>query len=220
MGKKFAASYSSGKDSTLAVYRAIEEGMEPVSLILTQNNDPSISWFHGLSEEMTGELSKALDIPIERVVTSGEAYAADFEKALIKCREKGAEVCVFGDIDIEGHLEWCTERCRNAGLTAYFPLWHRNREDVVREFIDSGFSTYLTVINSDVMDEKYIGQKLTYELLEEMKEDGIDVCGENGEYHSFVTDGPLFSRPVVVQFSKAKKESHYLVMDVEPVKHK
>ena len=85
--------------------------------------------------------------------------------------------------------------------------------------MDSGFSTYLTVINTDVMDEKYIGKKLTPELMEEMKSEGIDVCGENGEYHSFVTDGPLFSRPVVVQFSENRKTSHYLVKDVVPVKH-
>ena len=219
MGKKFVASYSSGKDSTLAVYKAIKEGMEPVKLILTQNNDPSISWFHGLSDEMTEELSSALNIPIERVVTSGEEYAANFEKALLRGKEAGAEVCVFGDIDIEGHLEWCSERCEKACLKAYFPLWHRKREDVVREFMDSGFSTYLTVINTDVMDEKYIGKKLTPELMEEMKSEGIDVCGENGEYHSFVTDGPLFSRPVVVQFSENRKTSHYLVKDVVPVKH-
>ena len=130
-------------------------------------------------------------------------------------KEAGAEVCIFGDIDIEGHLEWCTERCRNAGLEAYFPLWHRKREDVVREFLKEGFSTYLTVINTDVMDEKYIGKKITLELLEEMKKEGIDVCGENGEYHSFVKDGPLFKHPVDVKFGSPEKQGHYLCIEVK-----
>ena len=218
MGKKFVASYSSGKDSTLAVYKAIKEGMEPVNLILTQNNDPSISWFHGLSEEMVKVLSEAIDIPIDRVVTSGEEYAANFEAALRRGKEAGAEVCIFGDIDIEGHLEWCTERCRNAGLEAYFPLWHKKREDVVKEFLDNGFSTYLTVINTDVMDKKYIGQKLTREMMEELKKEGVDACGENGEYHSFVTDGPLFKHPVKVRFKEPAVQSHYLCIEVIPEK--
>lgn len=215
MGKKFIASYSSGKDSTLAVYKAIQEGMEPLKLILTQNNSPSISWFHGLSDEMVRNLQEVLNIPIEKIVTSNEEYAKNFEEALRRGKEAGAEVCVFGDIDIEGHLEWCSERCRNAGLEAYFPLWHKSRKSVVLDFIKSGFTTYLTVVNTDVMDEKYIGEKLTEDLLGQLEEDGVDVCGENGEYHSLVTDGPLFSHPLDVHFGEPEKQGHYICLPVE-----
>lgn len=215
MGKKFIASYSSGKDSTLAIYKAIKEGMEPVKLILTQNDDPAISWFHGLSDEMVEALQQILNIPIERVVTNSEAYAKDFEEALCKGKEEGAEVCVFGDIDIEGHLEWCSERCKNAGLEAYFPLWHRNRKSVVLDFINSGFSTYLTVVNTDVMSEKYIGKQLTEEIVKQLEHEGVDVCGENGEYHSLVTDGPIFTHSLDVKFGKPEKQGHYVCLPVE-----
>ncbi len=215
MGKKFIASYSSGKDSTLAIYKAIKEGMEPVKLILTQNNDPAISWFHGLSDEMVEALQQIINIPIEKIVTNSEAYAKDFEAALRKGKQEGAEVCVFGDIDIEGHLEWCSERCKNAGLEAYFPLWHRDRKSVVLDFINSGFSTYLTVVNTNVMNEKYIGKQLTEEIVEQLEQEGVDVCGENGEYHSLVTDGPIFTHSLDVKFGNPEKQGHYICLPVE-----
>jgi len=110
-GRKFVASYSGGKDSILAIYRAIKLGMKPVSLIITFNVDMERSWFHGIPDELLSEVSASLDIPIKLIKTSGEDYAANFEKELKVQKENGAEICVFGDIDLEEHLQWCTARC-------------------------------------------------------------------------------------------------------------
>ena len=194
-GKKFVASYSSGKDSTLAVYKAIQAGMEPIGLIITYNTDAERIWFHGLSEEVIQRLSDSLEIPIRLIRTSGAEYEINFEKTLKEFKEAGADVCVFGDIDIEGHLEWGRQRCANTGLEACYPLWQMNRKDAVLEFLNNGFTTRLIAVNTDKLGLEYLGEPLTLDLMHRMEEAGVDVCGENGEYHTLVTGGPLFKKP-------------------------
>lgn len=193
---KFTGSYSSGKDSTLAIYKAILMGFEPQSLIMTYNEDKNKTWFHGIDEKMIEKLCDSLQIPIRLLRTSGKDYEMNFERVLREESAKGAEICVFGDIDIEEHLAWNTDRCNNADIKPLLPLWKKSREQVVYDFIDSGFITYITVIDTQKMDAKYIGKQLTRELVSELKSEGVDACGENGEYHTFVCDGPLFSKPV------------------------
>lgn len=204
MGKKFVGSFSTGKDSTLAIYKAIEMGYEPHKLIITYNTKAEKAWFHGVESEIIDMFSNSLKIPVELVKTDGDDYEEAFEEALKKCREEGCEVCVYGDIDIENHLKWGIERCENAGLEPVFPLWQRNREDVVREFIEQGFKTVITTINIKKMNPAYLGRILDIRLLEELRGEGIDVCGENGEYHTLVVDGPLFAYPLKLEFSEER----------------
>jgi len=192
MGKKFVASYSGGKDSCFAVYKAVKEGLVPIELITTYNENRS--WFHGIQDSLLQRVSASLEIPLTLVRTSGELYHINFERALMTAKEKGAELCVFGDIDIEEHLEWCTARCRATGITPYFPLWKRERKDVVNEFLDAGFSSLITVVNTEKLSDKFLGCVLSHDIVNEIEESGADACGENGEYHSFTFDGPLFRR--------------------------
>lgn len=202
-GKKFVASYSCGKDSTLAIYRAIKMGMIPVELITTYNIDRERSWFHGIPNELLDRISKEIDIPISLVKTKGSDYERNFVSKLKEAKEKGAEVCVFGDIDIEGHFEWCSKVCEKAGIQAYFPLWNEERRKVVYEFIDEGFKTIITIVDGSRMPEHFVGKILTRDIADEIAASGADICGENGEYHSFAFDGPLFKQSV--DFIKKEK---------------
>ncbi len=195
-GKKFIASFSSGKDSTLAIYRAILQGMVPMELITTYNIDKGRTWFHGIPKPILDNISREINIPISFIETSGEMYTENFEAKLKNAKEKGAQVCVFGDIDIEGHLEWCTDRCKAVGIEAYFPLWQENRKKLVYEFIDLGFKTMITVVDTSRMSERFVGKILTRQVADEIAASGADICGENGEYHTFVFDGPLFKSPI------------------------
>lgn len=102
----------------------------------------------------------------------------------------------FGDIDLEGHLEWCTQRCKAVGLEAFFPLWKESRKKLVYEFIDLGFKTLITVVDTSRMPEYFVGKVLTREVADEIEKSGADICGENGEYHTFAFDGPLFKNAV------------------------
>ena len=209
---KFVCSYSGGKDSTLALYRAIQAGHEPVALLVTCDKENERSWFHNIPYALMKDAAQALKIPLLRVETEGERYAGDFEQALIECGKMGAGMCVFGDIDIQEHYDWCDARCKNAGMESFFPLWQQLRQEVVAAFLEAGFQALITVVNTDSMDESYVGQTLCKALVSKMAAEGVDVCGEMGEYHTFVYDGPLFSRPVpFVMEPPEKKNKHVRV---------
>ncbi|MDF2950393.1 MAG: diphthine--ammonia ligase [Sedimentibacter sp.] len=213
-GKKFIASYSGGKDSTLAIHRAIKQGMEPIELVTTYNTDRKQSWFHGISKQLLDNISKEIQIPIILMETTGEQYTLNFEAYLRAAKEKGAEVCVFGDIDLEEHLKWCTDRCVAAGIKAYFPLWKEARKDMVYEFIDSGFKTMITVVDTSRLSEDFIGKILTKQVAAEIERVGADICGENGEYHSFAFDGPLFKNPVKFKTGDVIHHDKYVIMPI------
>jgi len=212
---KFVASYSGGKESALALYRAIKQGHEPIALITTYTIDDDRSHFHGLSEEVLESVSKSLDIPLWLVKTSGEEYLQNFEKALRRAKEQGAEGCVFGDIDIDGHLKWCGDRCENVGLEALFPLRGERRSDVVYEFIDSGFVANISIVNTEKLADEFLGQQLTKDVAEAIAAQGADICGENGEYHTVVTDGPIFKRPVGFSFGEKVVRDNYAMLPVQ-----
>lgn len=214
-GKKFVASYSVGKDSTLSIYRAIKQGMVPMELFTTFNVDRKRSWFHGVPLPLLNRISKEINIPVTVIETTGEKYTENFESKLRRAKENGAEVCVFGDIDIEGHLEWCTERCKTVGLEAYFPLWKESRKKLVYEFIDLGFKTMLTVVDNTRMPEGFVGKILTKEVAKEIADYGADICGENGEYHTFTFDGPLFSKAVEFQTFDPIIVDNFTILPVE-----
>lgn len=213
-GKKFVASYSGGKDSTLAIYRAILQGMIPIELFTTYNADRQQSWFHGIPNELLNRISDEINIPISLINTTGEKYQENFEAYLRKAKELGAEVCVFGDIDLEEHLKWCTDRCIAVGLEAFFPLWKECRKDLVYEFINIGFKTMITVVDTSRLSQNFAGKILTKEVAEEIEKSGADICGENGEYHTFSFDGPLFKNSVKFQVNPIIKHEKYAVVPI------
>lgn len=213
-GKKFVASYSGGKDSMLAIYRAIKAGLEPLCFIITYNRDRNLSWFHGVPKGLLDNVSKSLNIPIWLIETNGEEYTKNFEKGLTKAKELGAEVCIFGDIDLEGHLVWCSERCENVGIKPCFPLWKENRKTLVYEFLESGFSSAFTVINTKMLNDKFLGMTTTKEICEQIEKEGADICGENGEYHTFVYNGPIFKEEIKFKFGDKIENNGYSILPI------
>ncbi|MBB2183249.1 diphthine--ammonia ligase [Lachnospiraceae bacterium MD1] len=214
-GRKFVASYSGGKDSILAIYRAIKLGMKPVTLIITYNIDMERSWFHGIPGDLLNEVSASLGIPIKLIKTSAKDYATNFEMELKIQKENGAEVCVFGDIDLEEHLQWCTARCDEAGIEAFFPLWQEDRKALVKEFIDNGFTANISVVDTDRLSKKHLGMTLSPETVASITSEGADACGENGEYHTFVSDGPLFRTPVSFCYGDMVKNGQYAILPIK-----
>lgn len=214
---KFVASFSGGKDCILAIHRAIKDGHEPVALLTTYNEEQCASWFHQLSLALLEKSAESMGISLIVVNTKGENYERDFENSLIALKKKGVDMCVFGDIDILDHYNWCNTRCINSGLKSYFPLWNENRKELVTEFISYGYKSIITVINTNMMSEKYLGEILTYGLLDEFEKEGIDVCGENGEYHTYTFDGGLFHEKI--NFTKGntynEKNKVFLKLDLE-----
>lgn len=196
MGKKVVISFSGGKDSVLSLHKAVSLGYEPIALMTTINKNKGDSWFHDISSDLLKQVSLAINIPLLLVECSGENYENTFEIALKNMKNLGAEACIFGDIDIAHHREWGEIRCKNTGLEAIFPLWQENRETLVKEFIDLGYKAIIKKVNLKNMNVDFLGKTLSHKLLEEIKATGSDVCGENGEYHTFVYDGPIFSKEI------------------------
>lgn len=197
MSERFVMSYSCGKDSTLALNRMIERGDIPVALLITVDKELCRSWFHGVPEKLLNDVSESLNIPLLLVKCEGSEYAEAFKNTLLKAKnELGAVGCVFGDIDLEAHRTWCSDRCDEVGMEAIFPLWNEGREELAHEFIDRGFKTVLKNVKLEFLHEDFLGKLLTKELVSDIKATGADPCGENGEYHTFVYDGPLFKFPI------------------------
>ena len=202
MGKKFVASYSGGKDSALAVYKAIKQGMVPLALITTFNTEQNLTWFHGISEAVLENVAESIGVPVWLIKTNGDEYAENFEKTLRSAKEQGVQACVFGDIDIEDHIKWSADRCEKAGLEPMFPLYGQSRESIVNDFIDSGFTAHFTIVDTTRINVDFLGKPLTKEELREIEAQGADICGENGEYHTFVSAGPIFKKPVKFTFGE------------------
>src|SRR5471030_285938 len=190
--EKVVISFSGGKDSTLSLYRMIKSGYKVIGLLVTFDNQNN-SCFHKIPKEIFKKVSKELEIPLIEVDCSeGKVYEEEFERALKISKDKGAEICVFGDIDIEAHKRWCLDRCDVAGLKGKFPLWQEDREELTNEFINDGFKAVIKKVNLKELGKDFLGKELTKEVVSEIKNLGCDQSGENGEYHTLVFNGPIF----------------------------
>lgn len=195
---QFVMSYSCGKDSALALHRMVRKGHSPVALLVMLNEELDRSWFHGVDRALLEDISDALGIPLLPVSSPGDSYHTRMEEALVKAAGMGAQCCAFGDIDIAENRAWCQARCDAVGMPAEFPLWQGDREALTREGISLGYRALIKCIRNSDLPRSLLGRYLDGQALEVMRSRGIDLCGENGEYHTLVVDGPLFRRPVRV----------------------
>ncbi len=205
MAKKFILSYSGGKDCILACYRAVQNGWNPVGAITMFDRKNECSWFHHLPETILKRVERSLEFPIRIVDTTGDRYADDCETALKTFESHGAQSVVFGDIDIQEHYDWCDARCRNVGMQGVFPLWKTDRREIVGTLIDDGFHALITTLDTAKMGENFLGKTLTHGIVSQIADEGVDPCGENGEYHTFVYNGPLFRNRIEFRFGDAIK---------------
>lgn len=212
----FIISFSCGKDSNLAFSRAVKMGYEPKALVVMYNEKEGRSWFHGVTDHLLEEVSKSIGLPLYKVPSDGKSYHATLEEALKKAKEDtDARFVVYGDIDIEDHKVWCTERAKNAGLVPLFPLWQQNRVDLVHEFVDAGFKTVIKIVDTTQLGEEFLGKEITKELAAEIKNAGADPCGENGEYHSMVYDGPIYRYPITMKIGEKFMMGHHAILDIK-----
>jgi diphthine-ammonia ligase len=194
----FFSSWSGGKDSCLALHKAIQLGGRPRRLLTMLEESGIRSRSHGLPTAVLSAQATSMGIPIETMPTTWDDYEENFLTALGRFGRDGVEAGVFGDIDLEAHREWTERVCASAGLKAYSPLWKMARRDVLDMLIQAGFKAMIVSLKEDALDGSFLGRYLTRETVEDLEEAGVDACGEEGEYHTVVLDGPLFSKPVRV----------------------
>ena len=214
---KFVLSYSGGKDSMLALYKMRQQGHEPVALVATVDAAAQRSWFHGVPIWLLQAAADSLQIPLLLCASTPADYTAALESSLRAARQLGATAAVFGDIDIADHQAWNAERCQNVGLECLLPLWQQPREQVVRELLAAGFQAVIKIVDGQRLDPSFLGQTLTTELLQKIQASGADVCGEYGEYHTFVFAGPLFKQPLAFRAGPALQLGTHWAIDLLPV---
>ena len=192
--------WSGGKDSALALYKVRQEGRYEVTRLLTTLSEPyqRIS-MHGVRAALLDRQAASLGLPCRKLylpeTPSMDAYERLMTGALDELRGEGATVAIFGDIFLEDLRRYREQQLAAAGWQAAFPLWGQPTAALIREFLDLGFQTITTCVNEKYLDRSFVGRIINEQFLHDLPA-GVDPCGENGEFHTFVFDGPLFRQPI------------------------
>jgi uncharacterized protein (TIGR00290 family) len=198
-----ALSWSGGKDCTLALEALRAVGNYEITCLLTTLNEAHgrIS-MHGVREALLERQAAALDLPLRKVFlpekADNETYNAAMGKALDSMRAEGIETVAFGDIFLADIRAYREDQMRAAGLAALFPLWGQSTRRLSAHFIERGYRAVLTCIDTEAISADFAGRQYDHELLADLPA-SCDPCGENGEFHSFVSDGPAFGEPIPVK---------------------
>lgn len=192
--------WSGGKDSALALYHAQKSGVYSIDRLLTNINSKHrrIS-MHGVREELLEQQAESIRIPLQKIILPEEPSMHEYEQ-LIKehlqaLKKENFSHALFGDIFLEDLKVYREQQLASLGFTAVFPIWKRDSVELVHEFIDLGFKTILICIRAGLLPKEFAGRIIDKDFLKDLPKN-VDACGENGEFHSFVFDGPIFSRPV------------------------
>ncbi len=213
-GKSFFCSWSGGKDSCLALYHALKNGGIPKHLLTMFTEQGNRSRAHGLPLRVLAAQAQALAIPLVIRKTSWADYESAFLSVGQQFQKDGVDCGVFGDIDLEAHLEWVERVCSSIKIQAYEPLWKRERMDLLNEFLQLGFKATIISVKKEALNTSFLGRTIDPKVIAEMQEIGIDASGEEGEYHTVVTDGPLFSSPLHLQMKDEVFRDGYCFLDV------
>lgn len=211
---KAFVSWSGGKECNLSCYKAMQDKeIEVIYLLNMVTEDGSHSRTHGITSGLLRSQAEAIGIPIIQRNSRWDNYEEEFKKAVSILKRDGIEAGVFGDIDIEEHRAWVERVCEEMKIRPLFPLWQKKREDLIREFISSGFEALVVAAKADMLDKKWIGHKINKELIRELKSlTTVDICGENGEYHSFVVSGPIYKKRIKIRDTgKIKKDKNWFL---------
>ncbi len=195
--QKAFCSWSGGKESALAFDKALRFGIKISYLVNMTYEDGKRSCSHGVISKLIKLQGEAMGISILQRKTSWESYEEEFKETIFDLKRKGIQAGVFGDIDLEEHRDWVERVCKETEIQPILPLWGMERRKLLLEFIEKGFQAIVVAIHLDFLDPTWLGRKVDEKFLSDLEEvKGIDLCGEHGEYHTFVYDGPIFRRPV------------------------
>jgi len=212
---RFIASFSGGKDSVLALYKAMKVG-EAVGLIVMMEEEGNRSRSHGMPPELIRAQANSIGLAVYTAAASWTDYEKVFMNLLEKAKNEGAEVLVTGDLDMPEHGCWHDKVTKNAGLKLGMPLWEMDHREAVDEFINLGFITIIVTVNLSLgMREDDLGRILTHEYVKELEARGIDPCGEGGEFHTTVLDGPIFKQPIPVRKCDVIRSGEYAFLPLE-----
>ena len=215
-GVRYALATAAGKDATLALHRARLDGLDvPFALSIYDPASQRIR-FHGTRKELVEAQTAALGLELLALPAGPDEFEPVFLDGLSKLKAMGAGGIVFGNIHLADVRAWYEERSKAAGLLHLEPLWGQRPGELVREVIALGYRPTIVSVDLAQGDAAWAGRELSLALVLEMEKRGADPCGERGEYHTFVADGPLFHSPVRVQTGETKEQNGHRLVDLVP----
>jgi uncharacterized protein (TIGR00290 family) len=212
---RVVASWSGGKESCLACYKAIKDGFE-VSYLLNFISKDGRCISHGIRSELIAAQSRAIEIPIIQRVATWDTYEREFKIAIRELKKKGVSGAVFGDIYLQEHKDWVERVCNELEIKPIEPLWGCKPEQLLSSFIDEGFEAIVVMVRADLLSEKWLGRVVDKNFIDDLRKlkAKVDFCGEMGEYHTLVTNGPLFKRRLRILESKRALKNGYWLLDI------
>ena len=192
--------WSGGKDSALALYHVLQQNEYSVECLLTNVNSTyeRIS-MHGVRSSLLDLQTAAIGIPSQKLLIADQPTMSEYDElmrlTMADLKAEGFTHSIFGDIFLEDLRKYREERLSEVGFKGYFPLWKRNTTELVHEFLDLGFKTITVCTKAELLDESFCGRIIDRDFLKDLPAN-VDPCGENGEFHTFVFDGPIFKQPL------------------------
>ena len=222
MQEKVIVSWSGGKDSTLALQEILQANRYKVAGFLTTvNRDFNRISIHGVQSVLLEQQANSLGFPLKKMFVPKDVDNVEYEDSLLrilrKNRNNGISSVVFGDIFLEDVRKYRERILSKSGLKSVFPLWGRNTGELAQSFVDRGFKAIVTVVDLNFLDRKFAGREFDRVFLSDLPE-SVDPCGENGEFHSFVYDGPIFRKKVAFAAGEvALRENQFYYCDLVPI---
>lgn len=199
MCDKTFLSWSGGKDSSLAFYKTIQQGLQINALVTSVNSVHNRISMHGVRRALLEQQAASLHLPLYTIELPEQPGMAEYENEMQRInhqlKKEGFTKAIFGDIFLEDLKIYREEQLTKQGLTGLFPLWKTDSRELMNDFISAGFKAIIVCINSTFLDKRFCGRLIDESFVADLP-GHVDLCGENGEYHSFVFDGPIFQQPV------------------------
>lgn len=198
--KKALFNWSSGKDSALTLYKILQNTDYKIECLLTSVNQQyqRIS-MHGVRVELLKAQAESIGIPLTilevQEMPTMEVYEKVMTETLLEMKQNGITHSVFGDIFLEDLRQYRENQLAKIDFTGVFPIWKIPTKDLLQEFISLGFKTIVVCVNEKYLDKSFVGRIIDQDFINDLPEN-VDVCGENGEFHTFAFDGPIFSKPI------------------------
>jgi uncharacterized protein (TIGR00290 family) len=217
LARKVLLSWSSGKDSAWTLHILRQQGAEVVGLLTTINTNFQRVAMHGTRQVLLQEQAKAAGLPLVEVPLpwpcSNEAYEQAMSKACAEAVANGVSAVAFGDLFLEDVRRYREDRLRGTVLEPIFPLWGRNTGELILEMLDGGLRARIVCVDPSKLPADLAGRDLDHDLVRRMP-NGVDPCGENGEFHTFAYAGPMFRETIPIEAGETVTRDGFVFADV------
>ncbi len=215
-GKKAFCCFSGGKDSILSFYKARQSGIEVSHLLNMAAEDKKHSRSHGLSSACLKAQADAMGLPLVQGYAAWGDYENEFKRVVRELKESGINTGIFGDSDLQEHRDWVERVCCESRIDPVLPLWKMPGEEIMAKFVDAGFEAVVCSVNTRMMGAEWLGRRIDKKFISDLKKCGdIDLCGEKGEYHSFVFNGPVFNRKLEIVIGEKTERKNGSFIDIK-----